>query len=160
MKRQNHGHRWTDPELKSLMASWSEGYEVDLIAENLNVTRAAVLKMVLKLRANGIPLARRTKGHFAGRRNKPWTQEEVEYLVRRRDQQATTEAIAVELQRSWAAVQAMVMKLRQEGVQVKMLGCGVRRLWSPEKLRESALGRGLIEDDAERIRLVARRQIA
>ena len=156
MKKQSHGHRWTDEELKSLMASWSEGWEVDLIASNLNVSRSAVLKMVLKLRANGIPLTKRTKGHAAGRRNKPWTQEEVEYLVRRRDQQATTEAIAVELQRTWGAVQNMVMKLRQEGVPVKMLGCGVRRLWSPEKLRESAVGRGLIEPpEPQTLRLVA-----
>lgn len=157
MKRQSHGHRWTDDELKSLMASWSEGWEVDLIAANLNVTRAAVLKMVLKLRANGIPLPKRQSGHVAGRRNQPWTQEEVEYLVRRREQQATTEAIAVELQRSWSAVQLMIGKLRKEGVPVKMLGCGVRRLWSPEKLRESAVGRGLIEkaEEQQPLRLVA-----
>lgn len=144
MKKMNYGHRWTDEELKALMASWAEGWPVDIIAGNLNVTRAAVMKMVLRLRANGIPLQRRTAGHQAGRRNQPWTQEEVEYLVRCREKQITSEQIAVDLGRSWNAVQNMIGKLRADGVPVKMLGCGVRKLWSAERIMEAALGRGLI----------------
>jgi biotin operon repressor len=153
VKRQSHGHRWTDEELKSLMASWAEGWDVAIIADNLNVTRAAVLKMVVRLRSNGIPLAKRQAGHVAGRRNQPWTQEEVEYLVRRREQLATTEQIAIDLQRSWSSVQLMIGKLRKEGVPVKMLGCGVRRLWDPAKLMQSVAGRGLISETEEAPRL-------
>ena len=145
MKRQNTGHRWTDEELKILMAEWDKEQTVDSIAEALNVTRSAILKMVLKLRSNGIPLKRRTNGHVAGRRNQPWTQEEIEYLVRRREQQATTETISVELSRSWNAIQNMIGVLRKADIPVKMLGCGVRRLWSPQKLKESAIGRRLID---------------
>lgn len=151
MKKQSHGHRWTDDEIKSLMASWSENRHVNLIASDLNVSRAAVLKMVVRLRRNGIPLARRAKGHIAGRANKPWTQEEVEYLIRRREESETTEQIAVSLDRSWNAVQAMIQTLRREKVKIKMLGCGVRRLWSVDRLMESAVGRGLIADDADNV---------
>jgi biotin operon repressor len=146
MKRQHNGHRWTDEEIKTLMAEWAENTDISIIAATLNVTCNALLKMITRLRANGIPLKRRQAGHIAGRRNQPWTQEEVEYLVRRREEQATVEVIANELCRSLNGVNGMIQKMRQEGVAVKMLGCGVRRLWSSEKLRESAVGRLLIRD--------------
>lgn len=137
MKKTEHykGHRWSTDETKTLMQMWAEESSVDAIAKAIGTSHAAVMKMVTKLRANGIPLARRTKGHVAGRRNALWTQSEVEYVVRRRHESATAEQIAMELGRSFYAVQAMILKLRQEGADVKMLGNGVRRLWDINALR-------------------------
>lgn len=131
MKTTKHrnGHRWTTEELKRLMELWAGS------------TEHAVLKIVQRLRADGIPLSRRTKGHKHGRSNKPWTQEEIEYLFRRRLAGATDEEIAVDLGRSWSAVQNMVHVLRKRGAPVAMKGNGVRRLWSVSALIGADAGR-------------------
>lgn len=141
MKKTVHytGHRWTDTELKVLMKKWAEGDALASIAESLNASTASVLKMVNKLRKNGIPLERRRKGHVAGRVNKLWTQGEVEYLVRRRREKATVDEIAVEIDRTWNSVNAMIQKLRNEHVPVAMLGNGVRRLWNADALKAVAM---------------------
>lgn len=143
MKTTKHrnGHRWSTDELKTLMSMWAEEKPLGEIAEVLGTTTHAVLKIVQRMRADGIPLARRTKGHKHGRSNKPWTQEEVEYLFRRRLAGATDEEIAVDLGRSWSAVQNMVGVLRKGGAPVAMKGQGVRRLWSVEALKGAAAGR-------------------
>lgn len=142
MKSQ-HGHRWTDEELKTLIAMWFGGKEFDEMAAVLGTTRFALNKQICRMRKEGIPLPRRTQGHKAGRRNTPWTQEEVEYLVRRREQKATAEDIATELDRTFFGVQGMIAKLRTEDVPVPMLGNGIRKLWCPEKLKIACAGRGL-----------------
>jgi biotin operon repressor len=141
MKKTIHytGHRWSTAELRVLMQGWAAKASVSEIADQLHVSEFAVLKMVNKLRKNGIPLERRTKGNFAGRLWKLWTQGEVEYLVRRRAEKATTEEIAVELGRTVNGVFGMISKLRRENVPIAMRGCGVRRLWNADDLKGVAL---------------------
>lgn len=139
-----NGHRWTNEELKKLMAMWHDSASLDDMSIILGVTRFAISKKVTQLRREGIPLLRRTKGHQAGRRNKPWTQSEVEYLIRRRNEQATAEQIASEIDRSFLGVQAMIQTLRKAEIPVRMLGCGVRRLWSIETLKGQIAGNNLI----------------
>lgn len=129
-----HGHRWTQEELARLMRMWDEDKPLVEIAAELKVTAFAVNKIVLRLRKEGVPLRRRTNGHKYGRSNKLWSQAEIEYLFRRRKEKATAEEIGHELGRSVYAVNAMITKLRQEQVNVPMLGQGVRRLWSAELL--------------------------
>ncbi len=128
------GHRWTDDELTALMGMWADGRSPFHIAKTLGVTPKAVDKMVVRLRQNGIPLQRRTKGHVAGRSNKPWTQSEVEHLMRRRKERATMDEIASDMGRTHHAINAMITKLRREGVPIMMFGQGVRRLWNRDSL--------------------------
>ena len=134
------GHRWTNEEIVSLMASWSKGVSPQDIAKRLRVTPYAVAKMVVRLRLNGIPLERRRKGHVLGRYNTPWTQADVEYLLSRRKQRATMDEIATDLGRTHNAIQGMIQRLQQEGVSVPMYGMGVRRLWDPNTLRAILAG--------------------
>lgn len=144
MKKVNNGHRWTNDELLKLIGDWVSGIDIDEIAKSFQCTRFGINKQILRLRQDGISVPRRTSGHKAGRHNKPWTQAEIEYLVRRRNDKATAEQIATELDRSFFAVQAMIQTLRKEKIPVKMLGMGVRRLWNPEVLKVSIAGRNLI----------------
>lgn len=141
MKKTTHytGHRWTTEEMRTLMQMWANDEELKVIAEKLEVTTASILHTVNRLRHSGIPLKRRTRGHKAGRQYQLWTQGEVEYLVRRREEKATCEEIAVDLGRSWSAVNAMINKLRQEQVPIAMRGNGVRRLWNADLLKGVAL---------------------
>lgn len=141
MKTTTHykGHRWTTEELRKLMQLWAAKEDLNVIVGLLNSTEAAVLKMVQKLRKNGVPLERRDRGHVAGRSNKPWTQGEVEYLLRQRVQKATSEDIAIELGRSRSAVNAMIAIMRNQGVPVAMRGNGVRRLWNADSLKGVAV---------------------
>lgn len=148
MKRQDHGHRWTDAKLRKLIGLWMSGVDTKEVAAALGTTAHAVNKLVTRLRSEGIPLPRKTAGHKAGRSNAPWTQEEVEYLVRRRNDRVTAEQIGLELGRSWLAVQGMIALLRKEGVAVPMLGNGVRRKWNPDSLKMAIAGRGLTENGA------------
>jgi transposase len=140
---QKHAHRWTEPELREFIGMYMRSVDVQTVANHFGVTVASCAKIAGRLRKEGVPLPRRTAGHIAGRRNQPWTQEEIEYLVRRRKDRATAEEIALELNRSFHGVQGMILTLRKEGVDVGMLGSGVRRLWSPERLSMACAGRGL-----------------
>ncbi len=133
------GHRWTTEELRTLMQLWAAKESLIEIAAKLNVTTASVLKMVQKLRKNGIPLERRKAGHVSGRVNQLWTQGEVEYLLRRRSEKSTVDEIAGELGRTWNGVNGMIAKLRSEQVPVAMMGNGVRRLWNPDALKAVAV---------------------
>lgn len=129
------GHRWSNDELKQMMAMWAADDSVDAIATALNSSRTAVLKMVQKLRKNGIPLKRRTPGNNASRAWKPWTQEEISFLIRRRGEKATVDQIAFELGRTVNAATQMIQVLRRNDVPVPMFGQGVRRLWDANELR-------------------------
>lgn len=137
MKKTTHykGHRWKTEELKSLMIMWANDTPLPEISEKLNVTQVSLLKQIQRMRKNGIPLARRRNGHTTGRKNNNWTQGEVEYLLRRRNEKATSEEIGAELGRSANAVDGMIQKLRKEDVNVAMRGNGVRRLWDAESLK-------------------------
>src|SRR3990167_11284606 len=104
---QGHGHRWSQEELIALMGDWAAGLSPQEIGIKLNVTPFAVPKMVVKLRKNGIPLTRRKRGHKTGRSNQLWTQAEVEYLIRRREDRATLDEIAADLERTHSAVNVM-----------------------------------------------------
>ena len=137
------GHRWTDAEMQRLVGLWLQDMDTADIARELGTTIHAINHVTQRMRKNGIPLPRRKRGHRAGRYNKPWTQEEVEYLIRRRNDNATAEEISVELDRTYGGVSGMIGKLRDEGVDVKLLRQGTRRLWSPEKLKQAIFGRGL-----------------
>lgn len=139
-----HGRRWTTEQLMKLTGMWLRGDDVQDIASAFATTTFAINKVISRMRADGIPMPRRKKGHRAGRHNKPWTQSEVEYLVRRRAERATAENIATELDRSFYGVQGMILKLRQEDVPVPMLGNGTRRLWDPAQINAAIVGRSLI----------------
>lgn len=136
-------HRWTDSEMKELMGMWLGGKELDEICSHFDTTSYAINKIIGRMRKEGIPLPRRIKGHRAGRRNQLWTQSEVEYLIRRRKEKATAEDIALELDRSFLAVQGMIQRLRKEEVKVERLGQGSRKLWNPEMLRATEVSRTL-----------------
>lgn len=135
--------RWTQSEITLFIAAWLAGKELDEIAAQFGTTRYAINKLAGRLRRDGVALPRRNAGHRAGRRNKLWTQSEVEFLVRRRNEQATAEQIALELDRSFLAVQGMIQKLRIEGIDVRKFGQGKRRLWDAETLKGAIAGRGL-----------------
>lgn len=141
MEKTTHykGHRWTNYELKKLMKMWDNDYSLKEIALSLKSSTYAILKQVQKLREAGIPLKKKRSGNFNGNVVKPWTDGETEYLIRRRNEKATASEIGSELNRSPNAIDGMIKKLREEGVDVAMRGCGVRRLWDSEKLKVIAL---------------------
>lgn len=136
-----NGRRYTTDELRMLMKMWEDGSEVGEIATALQTTIKGVLKMTTRLRHDGVPLSRRNKGTKEGRSGRLWTQEEVEYLFRRRLAGDTAEAIARDLDRTYSGVTGMINNLRKAGAPIAMLGQGVKRLWSPEALKEAAVGR-------------------
>ncbi len=138
MKNTN-GHRWTNDELKSLMALWAEHEALDVMAAKLGVTRYSILKQIQRLRKEGIPLERRKKGHVSGRSNQLWTQEEVQYLMRRRSEGGTYEEVSTELGRSFNAICGMVNKLRKENIPIAGEGRGLHRQWDTEALKAFAL---------------------
>jgi len=146
MKKTTHykGHRWSTEEYKRLIDLWIEGKTVEEIGAALNVTNYSVLKQIVRLRQDGVPIPRRTQGHVSGRKNTPWTQSEVEYIIRGRQQKLTIEKIALDLGRSWSGVNSMIGKLRKEGVPVPMYGMGVKRLWDGNALTASIVGRHLV----------------
>lgn len=141
MKTTKHykGHRWTNGELKKLMQMWAADASMKEIADALNVTHVSILKQIQRLRTNGIPMKRRDRGHPEGMVNRLWTQGDVEYLLRRRNEKATSEEIGIELSRTPNAVDAMIGKLRKEEVDIKMRGQGVRKLWDAESLKAVSL---------------------
>lgn len=138
-----HGHRWTNEELKNLMIMWAADDSLEKIASQLKVTTTAILKQVQRMRKQGIPLAIRRNGHVSGVKNKNWTQGEVEYVLRRRNEKATSEEIGVELGRSTNAVNGLIGRLRKENVDVKMRGNGVRKLWDVNSLKALSLNSAL-----------------
>ena len=155
----HHGHRWTDSELKMLMTRWQAGETPTDIAIVLGSTAHAISKMVVRLRKQGIPLTRRRRGHQIGQRaGKPWTQEEIEFVARRRIEGATSEEIGMALGRTHAAVDAMIARLRHEDVPIAMRGGGVRRLWNADRLRFALLNSD--PENVEVIRLDERREPA
>lgn len=146
-----HGHRWTEAEMRELIGMWLNGKPTEEIAVHFGMTTRSICNLAQRLRRQGVPLPRRQQGHIAGRFNKPWTQEEAEYLIRRRNERASASQIATELDRTHNGVAGMIARLRDEGVNVRMLGAGIRRLWNAESLRAAMAGRMLrvVEDEAE-----------
>jgi biotin operon repressor len=137
-----HGRRYTTEEIRKLMQDWEADVPLEEVAVNLETTTRAILHMVQRLRADGIPMKRRTRGHKRdGRAYKLWTQQEIEYLFRRRLTGASAEEIGVDLGRTASAIQQMIDVLRKGGVPIAMRGQGVRRLWSLEDLKAAAAGR-------------------
>lgn len=135
-KKGNHGHRWTDEEMKVLIEGWNLDVPHGDLAEQLNVTPHAVRTMVVRLRRMGIPLKKRTRGNIAGRLNQLWSQSEIEYLARRRNDGALLEEIASEMGRSFGGVQSMAGKLRNKhGVPIRANGQGRKALYDTEALR-------------------------
>lgn len=139
-------HRWTTGELKELMRLWFSGADVGVIADQFAITPRGVNKQITRMRQNGIPLPRRKAGNQHGRAGKPWTQEEVEYLIRRRNERANAEIIANELNRSFMAVHGMVQALRKNGVDVTTFGQGRRKLWDPARLADAVALRGISDN--------------
>lgn len=146
IKQIRNDHRWTDAEMRQFIGMWIGGDSIEKIAETFGVSRHGVNKFAGRCRREGIPLPRRKAGHVAERRNCPWTQEEVEFLIRRRSDGANADKIGEELGRSYLAVQGMVRKLIAEGVPMPMMGSGVRRLWSADKARIAIAGRGVVSE--------------
>jgi hypothetical protein len=107
-----HSHKWTEAEMRELIGLWIDGTPTEEIASRFGVRPRSITKIAGRLRREGIPLPKRNHGHIAGRFNKPWTQEEVEYLVRRRNERANAAQIAEELDRTHNAVANMIYKLR------------------------------------------------
>ena len=142
--KSRHDHRWTDDELKSLMAMWLKGDDLDAIAHVFGVSAFAINKQITRLRQNGVPLPRRSPGHRAARFNMLWTPEEVEYVVRQRNEGDTYETIGNALGRTYSAINGLLKRLHKEGVPVRMTGRGKRRLWNPDRLREAIIGRNLL----------------
>jgi biotin operon repressor len=126
-----NGHRWTNAEIKTLMAMWSNDASLKKIAAKIGVSTTAIGKMVVRLRGEGIPLKKRTRGHIAGRTNNPWSQSQIDYLISRRANRATVEEIAMETGRTVIAINAMIQTLRREGVEVPRFGSGCHRKWNP-----------------------------
>ncbi len=148
-QRSPHSHRWTETELRELIAAWLRQETLTCIAAKFGVTRHAITKQVTRMRNEGVPLPRRTPGNSAGRNYQLWTQEEIEYLVRRRREFVNVENIAVELNRTILAVQGMIQKLRKEGIDLTKYQRGRQRLWSADSLRNAIVGRHLelVHDD-------------
>ena len=143
-----NGNRWTTERFQELIGMWLRDVPLEEIARHFGITQIGLQKVALSLRKNGIPLPYRKKGHKAGRKNKPWTQEEVETVVRMRNERANTQEIANSLDRTFYGVQNLILKLRnEENVPVVSLGEGRRRLWDADKLRAAVAGRGLIAID-------------
>lgn len=130
-----HNHRWTNEEMKKLVKMWQEDKTLDEISVALGSTKRSLAAMVVRLRSGGIPLKKRQRGHKFGKTNTSWSQADVEYLVKRREAGGTVEEIAVELERSFYGVQALVLKLKQEGVALKKFGSGKSRLWDSTLIR-------------------------
>lgn len=146
MKKQKY-HKWTVAQLQQLIGDWCAGMSLDAMCEKYGATRFAITKQVLRMRKDGVAIPRRTPGHVPEQCNKLWSQGEVEYLIRRRNDRATAEQIASELGRTFLGVQAMIRKLRDEGVPVQMLGNGVRRQWDAEQLKGAVAGKGLVRQE-------------
>lgn len=137
---------WSDKSIKKLTSLWLNNVDSKEIANELNTTVNAIHKLIGKLRREGIPLPMRKGGYETTRGKKLWTQEEVEYLVRRRNDKISAEKISEELGRTVYSINAMIYSLRTEDVDVCMLGQGKRRLWSSEKLKMAIIGRGLRDE--------------
>lgn len=137
------GHRWTTEEMQELIGLWMSGHDVAVIAKHFGISYSGLIKVVIRLRSNGIPLPLRKKGHRAGRKNLLWTQEEVETLVRMRANGASQSEIASELNRTFSGVAGMIVQLRNNDIDLQKLAAGRARLWDAERLRAAVAGRGL-----------------
>ena len=134
-----NGHRWTNEELTHFTKLWLSKKTSLEVAKELKVSLSAVNKIAVRLRKNGFMLPYRRKGHQAGMNNKLWTQSEVEYLLRRREEGATSEEISSELDRTFYGVLGMLQSLRKHDINYKRIGSGKRKLWDTEKIQLALL---------------------
>jgi biotin operon repressor len=149
MNRTN-GNRWTTKKLQEFIGMWLRDISFDKISEHFGISQSGINKLSQRLRREGVPLPLRRRGHKAARRDRLWTQEEVETLVRMRNNKASTQEIANELHRTFYGVQAMILNLRnREHLGIKKLGNGRARLWDADRLRMAIAGRGLIAEVEE-----------
>lgn len=146
----NNANKWTTEKYQELIGMWLRGVETDEICRHFKIAVTGLNKAINRLRANGVPLPLRKSGHKAGRHNAPWTQEEVETLIRMRNEKRPTSEISETLDRSFYSVQGMISRLHNEDIPVVKLGSGMRRLWDADRLRQSIAGRGLIVIDSKK----------
>lgn len=147
MKKPKH-HRWTVPQLQQLICDWCAGMNLDAMCEKYGATRFAINKQILRMRQEGVSIPRRNAGHLPEQRDKPWTQSEIEYLVRRRNDRITAEQIGIELGRTFLGIQNMIRVLRKEGVPIQMLGNGTRKQWCAERLKAACAGKPVFRTEA------------
>lgn len=133
-----HAHRWTTDELKQLMSLWQSNESADDISALMGHSVHTINRMVGRLRKQGIPLKNHECGARKHRSYHAWSQGECEYLVRRRSDGATTEEIAIELNRTYAAVCGMIQQLRKGDVQLRRLGSGRHAFYDLDVLRLKA----------------------
>ena len=150
MIKERHGHRWTTKELQKLIGMWLREMEVKDICKHFQIAPTGLNKLIQRLRKNGVPLPLRKKGHKPDRYNKPWTQEEVETVVRMRNAGSSTSDIADALERSFYGAQGMILRLKNEDIPIKSFGSGMRKLWDPQRLREACSVRNLVVIDGDK----------
>jgi transposase len=145
MRPNRPGRRWTTDELQKIIGMWLDDKDIAEIAAAFGLTTSGINHLVQRLRRNGIALPLRKRGHKAGRRDKSWTQEEIETLARMIGAGASTQEIANELHRTYYGANAMIQKLRnEEGVALPHRSHGRTRLWDAERLQAAIAGRGLL----------------
>lgn len=148
----DHSNRWTTEQLIKFAALWAADVPIQEIVTEFGCSATAVRRLVVRLRQDGIPLKRRRAGNMAGKHSIPWTQEDVQYLIRRRNEGATGEQISIELNRTFGAIQCMVQAVRKSGASIKMFGSGRRRLWDVDKINAAAVMDNIIPiDRAKRV---------
>lgn len=136
--------RWTTEEYQLLIVMWEREDSVESICKRFGLGATGVYKALYRLRKNGVPLKPRKKGPRFGRTSKNWTQEEVQSLIRMREQGLTLAEITIRLDRSFGAVQSMHVRLREEGIAIaKRSGSGRVRLWDADALRAAQAGKRL-----------------
>lgn len=149
MRQDNRGHRWTDEELKKLIYLWIDGTPIPDVATAFCTTVYAIEKQVVRMRKLGVPLPHRTVGQKIGARNRPWTPEDIVYVVRRRKARISSEQIASELGRTRYSIQAIIRRINQAQIPIQMLGSGNRRFWNPDNIRALLISEQLFGRDAE-----------
>ena len=142
MKQTMNGHRWTNEEIMKLTKLWLSGDDTAVIAKKMGCSLSALNKITVRLRKSGFLVPYKRSGHKAGRTNKPWTQSEVEYLLRRREEGSTSEEIASELDRTFYGILGMLQSLRKHDVNFTNHGQGRRKLWDSEKLQLALVAMG------------------
>lgn len=131
--KHKHGHKWTDNEIEQLLDLWISDKTKEEIANEMNTTIAALNCFTKRLRKQGVPFPRRKAGHKRGISNRYWTQEDVDYLMRRRMQGISHEQIAKELDKTFLSVQSMTHKIRREGINFALrFASGQKKLWNPK----------------------------
>lgn len=132
---QGPGHRWTNAQVAKLIKLWNDGVPIPDIAKKLDSSPCAIGTMVRRLRHYGIEMEKRTRGHRKGDLNSRWTQKDIDWLLKRRQEGATINQMAEELGRTVHSVAGMTLKLRKMGAPVGQHNSGITKLWSVEAIK-------------------------